>query len=141
MATSFEEIYDLALVMINDYRLNNLYKIDKDAFLTHMQGYLVNAIPMAEEGCERALEYNATTKVFNDTLNSKIKKILADAVVIVWFEGIVNDTTQVNNLLQGRDKKTFSAAQNLKEKSEYLDRMREKFRQDITDYQINNLEI
>lgn len=141
MATSFEEIYDLALVMINDYRLNHLYKTDEQVFLTHMQGFLVNAIPMAEEGCEQPLEYNINGQTFLKDLPSKIRKILADAIVIVWFESIVNDTTQVNNLLQGRDKKTFSAAQNLKEKSEYLDRMREKLRQDITDYQVSNLEI
>lgn len=141
MATSFEEIYDLALVMINDYRLNNLYKVDADAFLTHMQGLLINAIPMAEEGCEKALDYNLSSGTFTNNLSNKVKKILADALVIVWFERITNDVTQVNALLQGRDKKTHSVAQNLKEKSEYLDRMREKLRQDITDYQISNLEI
>lgn len=139
--TSFEEIYDLALVMINDYRLNHLYKEDKEHFLVYMQGLLVNAVPMVEEGCEKALSYDLNTKSFSENLPNKIQKILADAIVIVWFQNATNDITQVNNLLQGRDKKTFSAAQNLKEKSEYLDRLREKLRQDINDYQINSLEV
>lgn len=141
MATSFNDIYDLALVTINDYRLNHLYKTDEEQFMLYMQGLLMNAIPMAEEGCEKSLEFNIESESFTEDLPHKIKKILADAINIVWFQSVTNDITQVNNLLQGRDKKTFSAAQNLKEKSEYLDRLREKLRQDINDYQISRLEV
>lgn len=42
--TSFEEIYDLFMVTsVSDYRLNNLYKNDKEAFYDFLRGFLTKS--------------------------------------------------------------------------------------------------
>ena len=42
--TSFEEIYDLFMVTsVSDYRLNNLYIDDKEAFYDFLRGFLTKS--------------------------------------------------------------------------------------------------
>lgn len=136
MATPFTDIYDLAMIVINDYRLNRLYETDEDGFYQYMEGLLIKSIPKFASDSQTGLEYDITTSSFNNDLNLMEKDILANFVAITWFESIIQDITQVNLHLSGRDKKFFSEAQNLKEKSEYFDRLREKVRQQICDYQV-----
>ncbi|MBQ0141305.1 MAG: hypothetical protein KBT06_00645 [Prevotellaceae bacterium] len=134
MATQFSEIYDLALVVIRDYKLENLYRVDEEAFYVYLQGFLINAIPEFT-GCHQSLEYSIDSSSFVSDLTYQEKSILAKFMVIKWLEKEINDITQINLHLQGRDFKMNSEASNLKEKSEYLDRLREKVNQSITDYQ------
>lgn len=136
MATPFSDVTDLALVVIDDYKLVQLSQIDEDAFKTYLEGFLVTAIPDFD-GCKTDLSYNLATATFENNLNAKEKSILSKFMVIKWFEREVNDIKQINLGLQGRDFKRNSEASNLKEKSEYIDRLREKVKQDITDYQLS----
>lgn len=140
MATQFSEIYDLALVVIKDYKLETLSQIDGEAFDTYLQGFLIDAIPEFY-GCRQSLEYSIENSSFLNNLNYQEKNILSKFMIIKWLEKEINDITQINLHLQGRDFKTNSEASNLKEKSEYLDRMREKVTQTITDYQLSHLKI
>lgn len=139
MGTPFTDIYDMAQIIINDYRINSLAQTDVNTYLKYMQGLLIKSLPKFK-GCMQDLSYDIASATFNSTLTSDEIDILAELVALTWFNSIINDITQVNLHLQGRDKKTASAAQNLKEKSEYFDRLREKVRQEITDYQIQNLD-
>lgn len=136
MATSFSEICDLALVVIDDYKLIHLASIDEDVFKTYLEGFLIVAISDFD-GCKTDLSYNISNSTFINTLSMKEKSILSKFMVIKWFEKEVNDIKQINLGLQGRDFKRNSEASNLKEKSEYIDRLREKVKQDITDYQLS----
>lgn len=136
MATPFSDVTDLALVVIDDYKLVQLSQIDENAFKTYLEGFLVTAIPDFD-GCKTDLSYNLATATFTNDLNVKEKSILSKFMVIKWFEREVNDIKQINLGLQGRDFKRNSEASNLKEKSEYIDRLREKVKQDITDYQLS----
>lgn len=139
MGTPFSTIYDLALVVIRDYRLNHLYTTDKDSFNLFMQGLIVKSIPKFTD-CLQRLDYILESDdeefepSFVATLSYKEIDILADLVAITWFETNINDATQINLHLQGRDKKTNAESSNLKEKSEYFDRLREKVKQDMSDY-------
>ena len=45
MGTNVEKVYDIALITIRDYRLDNLAKADYNAFLKYLQGLLVKGIP------------------------------------------------------------------------------------------------
>lgn len=145
MGTPFSTIYDLALVVIRDYRLNHLYENDQDAFNLFMQGLTVKSIPKFTN-CLQKLDYIVESEAeefephFVATLNNKEIDIMADLVAITWFETNINDATQVNLRLQGRDKKTESSASNLKEKSEYFDRLREKVKQDMNDYLLEDFD-
>lgn len=138
MATPFDTIADMALIVIQDYRLNHLYEIDEDAFRMQMAGMIVKSVPKFVS-CNNSLSYKIETQSFESDLTYKEIDILADLVVITWFESVVNDITQVNLHLQGRDAKHNAESSNLKEKSERLDRLREKVRQDMCDYEISNM--
>ena len=146
MGTLFEEIYDRALVIIEDYRLNALAVNDYEAFLTHLQGILERSIPYFTP-CNIDLTYSKEVDpdtseevmAFKETLNNMEINILSSIMVYNWFSRKVNDVTQFQGHLNNKEFKTHSEASNLKEKSEYLDRLREKFNQDITDYQLASI--
>lgn len=137
--TTFDEIINRSMIVIRDYRLDSLAQTNINAFKEYMSGFVIKAIP-SFDGCLTDLSYNETTASFDNTLSYKEQDILADLVVLTWFEALTNDITQVNLHLQSRDKKTHSENSNLKEKGVYLDKLREKVRQSITDYQNNNFD-
>lgn len=138
MATPFSDITDLALVVINDYKLVHLAQTDEEAFKTYLEGFLITAIPDFD-GCKTDLSYDLENSTFVNTLTMKEQSILSKFMVIKWFERELNDVKQINLALQGRDFKRNSEASNLKEKSEYIDRLREKVEQDITNYQLSHI--
>lgn len=148
MGTLFEEIYDYSLSVINDYKLNELAKKDYEAFLLYWETILINVIPEFD-GCLKSLEYeyveiqvNEDKKripVFIETLENKEKSILGKLMVICWFTGKIQDVTQFQGSLSTREFKKFSEANNLKQKSVYLDGLITKCEQEITDYQLRHL--
>lgn len=142
MATSFETIYDRALVTIEDYKLNALAQTDYEAFLLHLQGILERAVPDFTL-CNNDLTYDteSTPPSFVNTLNNKEINILAELMVYNWFDGKINDVTQFQGHLNNKEFKSHSEGANLKEKSERLDRLREKIDQDIVDYQLMDLSV
>ena len=140
MATNFDTIYDRALVTIKDYQLDALAQADYEAFLLHLQGILERAVPDFTL-CSQSLDYDteSTPPAFTSTLNNKEINILAELMVYNWFSGKINDVTQFQGHLNNKEFKSHSEGANLKEKSEYLDRLREKIAQDIVDYQLMDL--
>lgn len=71
---------------------------------------------------------------FSVQLDLQEKNILSELMVQTWLEWVINDIRQINLHLQDNDFKTFSEESNLKQKSEYCDRLREKISQDMVDY-------
>ena len=139
MATSFDSIKDLALIIIRDYKLDKLYEKSADDFQTYTDGMLIKSIPKFVE-CLQSLDYNKSTREFANELTLKEQSILADWFVYTWLESNINDVTQFNLHLTNTDFKHYAEANNLEAKSEYLDRMREKIKQDSLDYQNENLD-
>ena len=39
--TSFDDIIDLALIIVNDYRLSKLFLQDENSFKTYCDGFLI----------------------------------------------------------------------------------------------------
>jgi predicted SAM-dependent methyltransferase len=142
MATNFDTIYDRALVTIKDYQLDALAQADYEAFLLHLQGILERAVPDFTL-CNSDLSYDTenTPPSFVSALNNKEVNILAELMVYNWFEGKINDVTQFQGHLNNKEFKSHSEGANLKEKSERLDRLREKIDQDIVDYQLMDLSV
>ena len=139
MATSFDIVEDLGLAQIDDYTLNKLYNNDFAKFQTFCDGLLVNAIPLFTK-CRQSLVYNLDTREFDSDLTNEEIAILADFWAIQWFERKVNNSAQLQAKLQNSGSfKNHSEAQNLKEKTSWLDRLRERVYQRITDYQVGNL--
>lgn len=146
MGTLFEKVYDRALIIIEDYRLDALARNDYKAFLFHLQGILERSIPYFTP-CNTDLSYskfldpidNEEKMAFDNVLSEQEINILSSIMVYNWFSRKINDVTQFQGHLNNKEFKSHSEAQNLKEKSEYLDRLREKYSQDITDYQLSSL--
>ncbi len=135
MATSFDAIKDMALITIRDYKLDKLYKTNQLKFQEYTDGLLIRSIPKFVE-CIHPLEYNIANREFIGDLTILEQSILADWFVYIWFETNINDVTQFNLHLTNTDFKHYAEANNLNSKSEYLDRMREKIKQDALDYQL-----
>lgn len=133
MATSFDDVIDLALLTIQDYKLDKLANTNSTAFQTFCDGILIRSLPTFYQ-CVNDLTYNTTSRTFNGTLSNMEISILADIFVYTWFERIVNNVTQMENKMSPTDFKHYSEAENLKQKSEYKDKMREMYSQKINEY-------
>ena len=142
--TNFKVVYDRAINRIRDYRLDNLFNRDEDAFYDYMRVKLYDSIDTFN-GCLSDLTYtsetvgNITEWYFNGDLSSKEISILSYGLVIAWMEQNMLDITQMNLHLSSRDFKNFSESQNLKQKSEALDKMREDMSREVTEYQLKNI--
>lgn len=135
MATSFDMIKDSALIIIRDYKLDKLYLSNQEQFQQYTDGILIKAIPKFTE-CIHPLEYNLADRTFIADLTIYEQSILADWFVYIWLETQINDVTQFQLHLTNTDFKHYAEANNLQQKSEYLDRIREKIKQDSLEYQL-----
>ena len=142
--TNFKVVYDRAMGRLRDYRLDNLFIKDEDAFYDFMRQKLYESIDTFN-GCLSDLTYHSETVgavtewYFDSTLTTKETSILAYGLIIAWMEQNMLDITQMNLHLNSKDFKNFSESQNLKQKSEVLDKMREDMAREITEYQLKNL--
>ena len=139
MPTPFDSVEDLALIAIRDYKIDKLYNHSVEQFQQYLDGFLLTAIPNFRN-CRQSLDYDIEQRQFNADLSSMEQSILADLWVIEWFNKETNDATQIQNKLQVASAFTsHSASQNLKEKSTYLDKLREGVDLKITQYQLQAL--
>ena len=136
--TTFDDIEDLALVTIRDYKIDNLATSDPTAFQTYMDSFLVSAVPKFTS-CLQSLDYSLATRTFSSILSNIEQDILANLLVVEWMTAETQNVTQFNLHLQNREYKVYAESENLKQKSEYLDRAREKAHQLATEYQLLNI--
>jgi len=135
MATNSSEIFDLFMLLQSDYRLNTIYiSSGSSAFNDYLQPWLLMSIDSFDDICNQSLDYNLTTQNFTQTLTQKNKNILAQTMIKFWLQKEVQDVLQMNNLIQDKDFKTFSAAQNLSAKQEAYNAKREEISQLLVDY-------
>lgn len=137
MATSFDTIENLFLVSIRDYRIDALAS-DAAVLQAYLDGFLFKAVPHFTE-CLQDLSYDSTARTFTSTFTNLENEILASLMEVEWARNSVNDVTQINLHLMNREFKLNSENENLKQKSEYLDRAREKAHQLATEYQLLNI--
>jgi len=138
MATTYDEIYDLCLVSLRDYKLDELYDTSVVNFKLYLEGFLLRAIPKFTNCVQDLTDRNDTTQTFNITLSDKEKDILASLTGIEWFKKEIQDVTQFNLHLNDTDFKHYAEGQYLKEKSEFYDREREKINQEMVDYSLKH---
>lgn len=136
--TTFEEIYDLALVSFKDWRLDKLYVVDQPSFLLTMQSLLLKAIPNFDGCISDLYDYNLTTKQFNSTLNLDEQVILSNFVVLEWMESQINDKRQQGLLLNDNDFKHSSEANVSTSKTAVRDKFREENERKLYRYSLKN---
>lgn len=139
MATNFDAVIDIGLTLVDDYKLVKLHNQSVQQFNGYVDGFLIAAIPNFVQ-CRTDLSYDANTRQFNADLSSLEISILADLWAMQWFKRETQVNTEISlgiNINGGVNR--HSEAQNLKEKSVHLDKMREKVRQKITEYQLQDI--
>ena len=140
MGTLFNEVIDLALIIVDDYKLNKYYIQNPEGFYKHCDGLLIKAIPNFTV-CRQSLEYTVDYDVdppireFVNILSMYEKDILADYWAVEWLKRETQKASAINTRLQNSGSfRTHSEAQNLKSKESYLDGMRVKVSQKCMDY-------
>lgn len=133
--TSFDTIEEMALMTINDYKLAKLYNRSLEEFESWCDGFLVAAIPQFVD-CLKPLDYNLENRELVSTLDNVEIKILANFFVIAWWERETNDGTQIAQKLNvpSSFKVEGVSAQNMKEKQNVIDKLREENSRLINNY-------
>ena len=131
MGTSFSEIYDNFLMTITDYRLITLYNASVTDFQTYLSAWLIQSIPEFTN-CDQSLTYSSSE--FTETLTQKNIDVLILLMKKRWFEKELENILQMTNVVQDRDFKMHSQANNLKEKRERLITLQEEVSQKLVDY-------
>jgi len=137
MATPIKEVTDLMIIILQDYKLTNLKKINIEAYDTMLEGFVLKGKNKFTK-CLQSLEYDKDNHCFLSDLTDKEKDIVADYASIQWFTREVQNVTGFNAKLSNKEFSTYSEAANLKEKRDYLVYLEEKVSQDTTDYTIEN---
>lgn len=136
--TSFDDVIDLALVTVNDYRLSKLATQGIVEFNTYVDGLLISAIPLFPE-CKQDLSYNLDERTFDSDLTNLEKSILANLWIIQWYARDNQTYALYRQHLQATSSfKNHSESQNLKENSIYLDKLREELDRQKVAYQFQS---
>ena len=142
MATSFDSVIDMALIIIRDYKLDALYETDATSFKQVLQGYMLKGLPKFEVSSIKSLEYNLANREFVEDLDDVEIDIISDWTVIMWYTDQLQDVLEFKEPLRDVDFNRFATGQNLKPRQAYLEELRRKVKQDTTNYQfqyINDL--
>lgn len=137
MPTPYDDIIDLALVSIRDYKLDKLYDISLESFRTVMLGYLTRAIPNFDN-CLNDLSLQDENGFLSE-LTMYEKDILADWTVIKWLDKEINDVRQITGMMQNKNEAhRYSEANLMKEKINMREVKREEVDRKQTQYGLRN---
>jgi len=140
MATPYSEIFNLFLAGIQDYKIDKLYQMSVEDAETYMTSFLVRAL-VNFKNCQKNLEdRDDTNKQFNETLSTEEKVILANLMIVEWLTKEVNDIMQMRLHLHDADFRTYSEAENLREKRQQLIVMRELVEKQMVKYGYKNFD-
>jgi len=104
----------------------------------YIEPWLIDATVQFTPYCIEDLTYIPTsgsvTGYFTADLSLEAKTIISQLMVKFWLQKTVQDVLQMQNFVTDRDFKTFSSAQNLKSKQDYLVAKIEELDKLISDY-------
>lgn len=132
--TSFETIYKIFLSTIQDYHIKNLFNEDFEVADDLLETFLIRAVSHFKNCIKSIKDMDLDAKCFNVDLDINEINILSDLMVLAWLDWNNNNVIQMNLSLTDNDFKHFSEEKNLREKTMYADRLREKVNQDMVDY-------
>lgn len=136
--TKISDIYKMFLLTIQDYRIKKMFIDTPEVADDLMQNFLIDAVSKFINCSKQINELDFENDTFFCELDIQEKTIIKDLMVIAWMNWNVNDITQMNWSLNDNDFRHFSEEKNLKEKSEYADRLREKVSQDMVNYGLSH---
>ncbi len=140
MSTPYNEIYELFLASIRDFRIDKKFIESVEDAEDYMKPFLIKGLVNFGK-CQKDLEDRDDDKQkFNQTLSTSEKAILANLMVAEWLFHDINDILNLKLHLQDTDFRIYSSAQNLREKSNYLNNIRETVNKQITEYGYNTID-
>lgn len=137
MGTPFSTIEDLALVTIQDYKLDAMYKESETDWATFVGGFVVRA-SMLFRNPAIDLSYDMSSLSFNSTLGSAEINILVYLFIQMWLERTAQNLSQKMATMTPSDAKRTNLPTTLKEQQYALDAIREKTSQLMTEYSYDN---
>ena len=138
MATPAEDVIDLFMSRISDYRLNNLFLTSGSfAFGTYLEPWILDAamdFPICSQDLTYVQTSGSTGGYFVETLTIENKLMLSRIMIKFWLAQTVNNILNMSLAIQDRDYRTFSAAQNLDAKRNLYNNYKEELSQLLQDY-------
>jgi len=138
MGTLSSEIFDFFLTSVNDYKLTAIYQASGSLILgEYMEPWLLNSI-IEFDVCDQSLSYTVSTGStegsFDVDLTNKNIFMLVQIMTKYFLQKNLQDILKMDNILQDRDFKMYSAANNLKAKQDYYVMKCEEIDQRLTNY-------
>lgn len=137
LTTAFSEVFDNFMMLVNDYRLNQLYNSSVPNFEVYLSGFLLPAITDFKN-CNQSLAYSSST--FAETLTEENIKILSLLMKKYWLTKEIDDISQMNLHVTDRDFRVYSESQNMREKQNRLILEKESLSQILVDYGLDNVD-
>ena len=151
MSTTFSEIYeDWMLPIINDYKLDKLYTVDKNALFEFLKGFLVNGL--SDFDCLKPLTYKSqiiinedtneeeTIYVFDSDLDDDEKKIISEIAVSKYFKRLIQDVKARIPYMSQREFKKEATAPVMKENDKWYNNLVSEYMEDIANYNMKHIE-
>lgn len=132
--TNFDDIIDVALAVVDDYKLFKLHDQNIENFQAYCDGFLIQGIPQFTD-CRQSLDYDAQARTFSSDLTVLEKFILSRYWLIAWWERETNNSAQIALKLGLKNQYSYnSESQNFKEKQNVIDKLREEVSRAIQQY-------
>lgn len=139
--TPYDDIIDLALVSIEDYRLNKIFQESQTEFKLILEGFMIRGLSNFNNCVKDLSDRDDTARQFNVVLDDLEKSIIADWTAIMWLDKEINDTRQITAMLQNRSEAhRYSEANNLKAKSDHRVQMVEDVKHKQTIYTLQHVD-
>jgi len=138
LGTLSSTIFDYFLTSVNDYKLTAIYQASGSLVLdTYMEPWLLNSI-IEFDICDQDLSYTVSTDsiegYFDADLTNKNIFMLSQIMTKYFLQKNLQDILKMDNILQDRDFKMYSAANSLKAKQDYYTMKCEEISQRLTNY-------
>lgn len=138
MATPYSTIFELFLANIQDYVIDEMYDESVSDFEEYAKMFLIRAVPFFDNCQQDLSDRNDTTLTFNIDLTLTEQLILSDIMTQQWLKKEINNILEMRNHLVSGDYKSFSSANNLKEKRSWYTALSKDIDIAITKYGYSN---
>jgi hypothetical protein len=145
MGTLSSTVFDLFLAYSRDYRIDAINDTSGSATLnTYLEPWLLNSIVEFDSVCDQTLSYTTVSESgdgdgsFSVDLSLKNKIILSRLMLKYWMEKEIQDVLQMQNHITDNDFKTYSSANALRSKQNYLQEIRERNSTMLVEYGYNS---
>jgi len=139
MGTTLTQVMDIFLSSIADYKLDTIYNASGSQVLNqYCEPWVLKAIMDFSPYCNQDLAYTVVSGSadgeFAQDLTMENQILLSMHLELYWLEKGIQDQRTLANTFGDRDFKPFSPAQNIRERTAYLNVKKEHLSQRLISY-------